>query len=43
VGAFQNSFAVYGKGGQPCGVCGRPLEKVRVAGRGTVFCPHCQK
>ena len=43
VGAFQNSFAVYGKGGEPCSVCGRPLEKVRVAGRGTVFCPHCQK
>lgn len=43
VGAFQNSFAVYGKGGEPCRVCGRPLEKIRVAGRGTVFCPHCQK
>lgn len=43
VGAFQNSFAVYGKGGEACRVCGRPLQKIRVAGRGTVYCPHCQK
>lgn len=43
VGAFQNSFAVYGRGGLPCRICGRPLGKIRVAGRGTVFCPRCQK
>lgn len=42
VGAFQNQFAVYGRGGQPCKSCGRPLEKIRVAGRATVYCPHCQ-
>ncbi|MDD4701158.1 MAG: Fpg/Nei family DNA glycosylase [Desulfovibrio sp.] len=42
VGAFQNTFAVYGRGGQPCKKCGRPLEKVKVAGRSTVYCPHCQ-
>ena len=43
VGAFQNSFAVYGRSGQACHACGRALEKIRVAGRATVFCPHCQK
>ena len=43
VGAFQNTFAVYGRGGQQCKTCGRPLEKIRVAGRSTVFCPHCQR
>ena len=43
VGAFQNSFAVYGRGGQACRACGRSLEKTRVAGRATVCCPHCQK
>ena len=43
VGAFQNTFAVYGRGGQECKTCGRPLEKTRVAGRSTVFCPHCQR
>ena len=43
VGAFQNSFAVYGRGDEPCQTCGRPLEKARIAGRATVFCPHCQQ
>lgn len=43
VGAFQNSFAVYGRGDAPCQICGRLLEKARVAGRATVFCPHCQQ
>lgn len=43
VGAFQNSFAVYGRGEEPCQTCGRPLEKARIAGRATVFCPHCQR
>ncbi|WP_165174897.1 bifunctional DNA-formamidopyrimidine glycosylase/DNA-(apurinic or apyrimidinic site) lyase [Desulfovibrio sp. ZJ369] len=43
VGAFQNCFAVYSRGGQPCKRCGRPLQKLRVAGRATVYCPHCQK
>ena len=43
VGAFQNSFAVYGRGEQPCRTCGRSLEKARIAGRATVFCPHCQQ
>lgn len=42
-GAFQNSFAVYGRSGAPCRKCGRPLSGCRVAGRATVFCPHCQR
>lgn len=42
-GAFQNSFAVYGRAGQPCVRCGKTLQSARVAGRTTVFCPHCQK
>lgn len=43
VGAFQNSFAVYGRGGQACVRCGGALERLRVAGRGTVVCPRCQR
>lgn len=43
VGAFQNCFAVYSRGGEPCKRCARPLRKLRVAGRATVYCPHCQK
>lgn len=42
-GAFQNSFAVYGRKGEQCRTCGGPLESTRVAGRGTVLCPVCQK
>ena len=43
VGAFQNTFFVYGRGGQLCRRCGTELEKGRIAGRATVFCPQCQK
>ncbi|MDR2605277.1 MAG: bifunctional DNA-formamidopyrimidine glycosylase/DNA-(apurinic or apyrimidinic site) lyase [Desulfovibrio sp.] len=42
-GAFQNSFQVYGRKGERCQVCKRPLYAVRIAGRGTVYCPRCQK
>lgn len=42
-GSFQNSFAVYGRKGLPCVVCGAELVSTRVAGRGTVFCPRCQE
>jgi formamidopyrimidine-DNA glycosylase len=35
--------AVYRKGGQPCSRCGGELRNVRVGGRGSVFCPQCQK
>lgn len=42
-GAFQNRFRVYGRSGQPCVTCARPLATSRVAGRTTVFCEHCQK
>jgi formamidopyrimidine-DNA glycosylase len=33
----------YGREGEPCARCGTPLKKVRLAGRGTVFCTKCQK
>lgn len=42
-GAFQNSFKVYGKGGEKCVICGSVLQKSKVGGRATVFCPHCQR
>jgi formamidopyrimidine-DNA glycosylase len=41
-GGMQHEFKVYGRGGQPCERCGRPIEKTRAAGRGTWFCPGCQ-
>lgn len=42
VGAFQNAFAVYNRAGQACKTCGTALQKIQVAGRGTVYCPRCQ-
>jgi formamidopyrimidine-DNA glycosylase len=39
---MQHEFKVYGRGGEPCDRCGTPIEKTRVAGRGTWYCPHCQ-
>ncbi|WP_022662080.1 bifunctional DNA-formamidopyrimidine glycosylase/DNA-(apurinic or apyrimidinic site) lyase [Paucidesulfovibrio longus] len=41
-GAFQNSFQVYGKAGEPCGRCGRTLCGCRVAGRSSTYCDNCQ-
>jgi formamidopyrimidine-DNA glycosylase len=34
---------VYGRDGQPCRRCGTPLKKMRLAGRGAVYCSKCQK
>ncbi|RVU70568.1 MULTISPECIES: bifunctional DNA-formamidopyrimidine glycosylase/DNA-(apurinic or apyrimidinic site) lyase [Lactobacillus] len=42
VGGFQNKLQVYGHVGEPCPVCGTKFEKIKVNGRGTTFCPHCQ-
>ena len=34
---------VYGRGGCACLACGRKLEKMRVGGRSSVYCPACQR
>ena len=41
-GGFQKMLQVYGHKGEPCVRCGAPLEKIKVNGRGTTFCPKCQ-
>jgi len=33
---------VYDRGGKPCTRCGTTLERTRIGGRGTVYCPTCQ-
>jgi formamidopyrimidine-DNA glycosylase len=43
VGREQEQLQVYGRAGQPCLRCGRPLSLVRLAGRSTVFCRRCQR
>jgi formamidopyrimidine-DNA glycosylase len=42
-GAMQHEFKVYGRGGEPCLRCGTPIEKTRAGGRGTWYCPTCQR
>jgi formamidopyrimidine-DNA glycosylase len=41
-GSFQDRFRVHRRAGQPCPVCGGPINKLRVAGRGTYVCERCQ-
>jgi formamidopyrimidine-DNA glycosylase len=42
-GGAQHEFKVYGRGGEPCDRCGTAIDKIRVAGRGTWYCPTCQR
>ena len=42
-GNYQNHTLVYGKKGQKCPVCGGIIQKIKLGGRGTYFCPSCQK
>jgi len=43
LGGQQEVLRVYGRGGEPCLTCGRPLASIRIAGRTTVFCRTCQR
>jgi formamidopyrimidine-DNA glycosylase len=42
-GFFQLEHRVYMRTGQPCLVCGTPIRRMLLAGRGTHFCPRCQR
>ncbi len=42
-GDFQVQLQVYGKKGDKCPRCGSQLRKIFVNGRGTTYCPKCQK
>lgn len=41
-GQFQFDLHVYGRQGQSCERCGTTIEKIKLGGRGTHFCPQCQ-
>lgn len=41
-GEAHEHLYVYGRADEPCLVCGSPIHKIRVAQRGTHFCPQCQ-
>ena len=42
LGTAHFDFKVAHKGGEPCPVCGCPVERIAVQNRGTYFCPQCQ-
>jgi formamidopyrimidine-DNA glycosylase len=41
-GTAHYDFKVAHRGKQPCAVCGTPVERIVVRGRGTYYCPKCQ-
>lgn len=41
-GTYQQNLKVYGRAQAPCHCCGTSIEKIKVAQRGTHFCPVCQ-
>lgn len=43
IGMFQLELFAYGRKGEGCKRCGAPIEKTTVGGRGTHYCPNCQK
>lgn len=42
-GRFQNELLVHTRVGLPCYVCSTTIIKIKVNGRGTYLCPHCQE
>jgi formamidopyrimidine-DNA glycosylase len=42
-GFFQLRHRAYGREGEPCFKCKTPIKKIVVGGRGTHYCPKCQK
>jgi formamidopyrimidine-DNA glycosylase len=41
-GRFQEHLVVYGREGEKCVKCGAKIERIKLGGRGTFFCPKCQ-
>jgi formamidopyrimidine-DNA glycosylase len=42
VTAFRSEMAVHGRFGQPCPVCGTPVQRIRYADNETNYCARCQ-
>jgi formamidopyrimidine-DNA glycosylase len=41
-GNYQGQAWVYGREGDPCRLCGTPIQRIKLASRSAYFCPHCQ-
>ena len=42
-GSYQDHFLVYKKDGKCCDVCKGKILKMKIGGRGSFYCPNCQK
>ncbi|MEB3359108.1 MAG: DNA-formamidopyrimidine glycosylase [Synechococcales bacterium] len=42
-GNYGQAAWVYGREGEPCRTCHQPIQRLKLAGRSTYFCPHCQR
>ena len=42
-GYFDRSLNAYGREGEPCPRCGRPIARAHWMNRSSFFCPHCQR
>jgi formamidopyrimidine-DNA glycosylase len=42
-GTYQEHYLVYKKNGQPCERCQTKIKKIMLGGRGTYYCPKCQR
>ena len=43
VGTYGRYHKVYDRKGKPCSRCGTPITRITLGGRGTHFCPSCQR
>ena len=43
IGYFQQEYFVYGRTGEPCKICRKPIKTVRLGQRSTFYCAACQR
>ena len=43
IGYFQQEYFVYGRTGEPCKMCSKPVKTVRLGQRSTFYCSVCQR
>ncbi len=42
-GYFEQELFVYGREGEPCKICGKPVQDLRMGSRASAWCKKCQK
>jgi formamidopyrimidine-DNA glycosylase len=42
-GYYAQQLFVYGRAGEPCKHCGRPIKQIKQQQRSTFYCTHCQR